>query len=96
MFPRCAALQTVSKAWLGKTSPGQDPAAAFAALQTAGPLGHYAYLRGHYHEVRQWMDAAVTGRGTEVPAGLRRRGSCKAAHRGNIRFTGTFGGPRAG
>jgi len=42
-----------------------------AALQIAGPLGHYAYLRGHYHEVRQWMDAAVTGRGTEVPAGLR-------------------------
>jgi predicted ATPase/DNA-binding SARP family transcriptional activator len=42
-----------------------------AALQIAGPLGHYAYLRGHYHEVRQWMDAAVTGRGSEVPAGLR-------------------------
>jgi predicted ATPase/DNA-binding SARP family transcriptional activator len=42
-----------------------------AALQIAGPLGHYAYLRGHYHEVRQWMDAAVTGRGAEVPAGLR-------------------------
>ncbi len=42
-----------------------------AALQIAGPLGHYAYLRGHYHEVRQWMDAAVTGRGTEVPAALR-------------------------
>jgi len=42
-----------------------------AALQIAGPLGHYAYLRGHYHEVRQWMDAAVTGQGTEVPAGLR-------------------------
>jgi predicted ATPase/DNA-binding SARP family transcriptional activator len=41
------------------------------ALQIAGPLGHYAYLRGHYHEVRQWMDAAVTGRGNEVPAGLR-------------------------
>jgi len=42
-----------------------------AALQIAGPLGHYAYLRGHYHEVRQWMDAAVTGRGDDVPAGLR-------------------------
>lgn len=42
-----------------------------AALQIAGPLGHYAYLRGHYHEIRQWMDAAVTGRGAEVPAGLR-------------------------
>jgi len=44
---------------------------AIAALQIAGPLGHYAYLRGHYHEVRQWMDAAVTRRGTEVPAVLR-------------------------
>ena len=41
------------------------------ALQIAGPLGHYAYLRGHYHEIRQWMDAAVTGRGDDVPAGLR-------------------------
>ncbi len=41
-----------------------------AALQIAGPLGRYAYLRGHYHEVRQWMDAAVTDRGTDVPAGL--------------------------
>lgn len=49
----------------------RQDADTIAALQIAGPLGHYAYLRGHYHEVRQWMDAAVTGRGTEVPAGLR-------------------------
>jgi predicted ATPase/DNA-binding SARP family transcriptional activator len=40
------------------------------ALQLAGPLGHYAYLRGHYHEVRQWMDAVVTGTGS-APASLR-------------------------
>ena len=33
---------------------------AVAALRIAGRLGHYAYLRGHYHEVREWMDAAVT------------------------------------
>src|SRR2546421_8114304 len=25
---------------------------AASALRIAGPLGHYAYLRGHYHEVR--------------------------------------------
>jgi hypothetical protein len=31
-----------------------------AALRIAGQLGRYAYLRGHYHEVRQWMDLAVT------------------------------------
>ncbi len=54
-----------------------------AALQIAGPLGHYAYLRGHYHEVRQWMDAAVTGRGTEVakPGCERRRSLAAAAWR---------------
>jgi predicted ATPase/DNA-binding SARP family transcriptional activator len=31
-----------------------------AALRIAGPLDRYAYLRGRYHEIRQWMDAAVT------------------------------------
>ena len=31
-----------------------------AALRIAGPLDRYAYLRGRYHEVRRWMDAAVT------------------------------------
>ena len=43
---------------------------AIAALRIAGPLGRYAYLRGHYHEVRQWMDAAVTD-GPHAPAALR-------------------------
>jgi len=31
-----------------------------AALRIAGSLDRFAYLRGHYHEVRQWMDEAVT------------------------------------
>src|SRR5580658_1828168 len=31
-----------------------------AALRIAGRLDRYAYLRGRYHEIRQWMDAAVT------------------------------------
>ena len=43
---------------------------AIAALRIAGPLGHYAYLRGHYQEVRQWMDAAVAD-GPHAPAALR-------------------------
>jgi len=32
---------------------------AVAALRIVGQLGRYAYLRGHYHEVREWMDRAV-------------------------------------
>jgi predicted ATPase/DNA-binding SARP family transcriptional activator len=43
---------------------------ANAALRIAGPLGRFAYLRGHYHEIREWMDAAVTA-GTHAPAALR-------------------------
>jgi predicted ATPase/DNA-binding SARP family transcriptional activator len=43
---------------------------ANAALRIAGPLGRYAYLRGHYHEIREWMDTAVTV-GTDAPAALR-------------------------
>ena len=43
---------------------------AVAALRIAGPLDRYAYLRGHYHEVRQWMDAAVTA-DPGAPAALR-------------------------
>jgi predicted ATPase/DNA-binding SARP family transcriptional activator len=43
---------------------------AVAALRLAAPLGRYAYLRGHYHEVRQWMDAAVTA-DPGAPAALR-------------------------
>ncbi len=41
-----------------------------AALRIAGPLGRFAYLRGHYHEIREWMDTAVTA-GTDTPAALR-------------------------
>ncbi len=43
---------------------------ANAALRIAGPLGRFAYLRGHYQEIREWMDAAVTA-GTDAPAALR-------------------------
>ncbi len=41
-----------------------------AALRLAGQLGRYAYLRGHYHEIRQWMDEAVLD-GADAPAALR-------------------------
>jgi len=41
-----------------------------AALRIAAPLDRYAYLRGQYHEIRQWMDAAVTA-GEDAPAALR-------------------------
>jgi predicted ATPase/DNA-binding SARP family transcriptional activator len=41
-----------------------------AALRIAGPLDRYAYLRGHYHEVREWMDTAVTC-GPDAAADLR-------------------------
>jgi predicted ATPase/DNA-binding SARP family transcriptional activator len=43
-----------------------------AALRIAGQLGRYAYLRGHYQEIRQWMDMAVTV-GSSAPAALRAR-----------------------
>ncbi len=43
---------------------------AVGALRIAAPLGRFAYLRGHYNEVRQWMDDAVTA-GDDAPAGLR-------------------------
>ena len=55
---------------------------AVAALRIAGPLGRYAYLRGHYHEIRQWMDLAVTA-GPTAPPELRARalfGSGRLAH----------------
>ncbi len=48
----------------------RDCGDANAALRIAGPLGRFAYLRGHYHEIRKWMDAAVTA-GTDAPAALR-------------------------
>jgi predicted ATPase/DNA-binding SARP family transcriptional activator len=41
-----------------------------AALRIAGALGRYAYLRGRYHEIRHWMDAAVTSY-PAAPADLR-------------------------
>jgi predicted ATPase/DNA-binding SARP family transcriptional activator len=43
---------------------------AMAALKIVGQLGRYAHLRGHYQEIRQWMDVAVTA-GATAPAGLR-------------------------
>jgi predicted ATPase/DNA-binding SARP family transcriptional activator len=55
---------------------------AVAALRIAGQLGRYAYLRGHYHEIRQWMDLAVAA-GPDAPPGLRARalfGSGRLAH----------------
>ncbi len=45
---------------------------AVGALRIAGQLGRYAYLRGHYQEIRQWMDLAVTA-GSTAPEGLRAR-----------------------
>jgi predicted ATPase/two-component SAPR family response regulator len=41
-----------------------------AALRIVGPLDRYAYLRGRYHEIRQWMDEAVTSY-PDAPAELR-------------------------
>ena len=41
-----------------------------AALRIAGRLDRYAYLRGRYHEIRQWMDATVTSY-PDAPAELR-------------------------
>ena len=55
---------------------------AVAALRIAGQLGRYAYLRGHYHEIRQWMDLAVAA-GPDAPPGLRAKalfGSGRLAH----------------
>jgi predicted ATPase/DNA-binding SARP family transcriptional activator len=45
---------------------------AVAALRIAGALGRYAYLRGRYQELRQWMDAAVTS-APDASAALRAR-----------------------
>ena len=55
---------------------------AVAALVIVGQLGRYAYLRGHYHEVREWMDQAVAD-GPATPARYRARalyGSGRLAH----------------
>jgi predicted ATPase/DNA-binding SARP family transcriptional activator len=48
----------------------QETGAELAALRLTGSLDRFAYLRGRYHEVRQWMDAAVTAY-PDAPAGLR-------------------------
>ncbi len=48
----------------------QESGDGVAALRIAGPLDRYAYLRGRYHEVRQWIDAAVTS-APGAPAALR-------------------------
>ena len=48
----------------------QEAGHPVASLRIAGPLDRYAYLRGRYHEVRQWMDAAVTSC-PDAPAALR-------------------------
>jgi predicted ATPase/DNA-binding SARP family transcriptional activator len=47
-----------------------DSGDANAALRIAGPLGRFAYLRGRYREIREWMDTAVTA-GADAPAALR-------------------------
>jgi len=61
-----AELPNLRKAFEAAQESG-DPA---AALRIAGPLDRYAYLRGRYAEIRQWMDAAVTSC-PDAPAGLR-------------------------
>ncbi len=45
----------------------QDPV---AALRIASSLYRYASLRGHYHEIRQWLDSAITSC-PDAPAELR-------------------------
>ena len=59
-------LPNLRKAFESATESGD----AGAALRIAGPLDRYAYLRGRYHEIRQWMDVAVTSY-PDAPAGLR-------------------------
>ncbi len=51
-----AELPNLRRAFEIAQEQGEVPA---AALRIAASLDRYAYLRGHYHEVRQWMDAAV-------------------------------------
>ena len=48
----------------------RDCGDADAALRIAGPLGRFAYLRGHYQEIREWMDTAVMA-GRDAPGTLR-------------------------
>ena len=56
---------------------------AVAALRIVGRLGRYACLRGHYREVREWMDRAVAA-GPAAPPEYRARalyGSGQLAYR---------------
>ena len=52
---------------------------ADTALRIAGPLGRFAYLRGHYQEIREWMDTAVTA-GPDAPAALRAKALLGSGH----------------
>ena len=54
------------------TDYARETGDAVAALRIVGQLGQYAYLRGHYNEVRQWMDLAVAA-GPTAPPPLRAR-----------------------
>ena len=51
-------------------APLQDTGDPVAPLRIAAPLHRYAYLRGRYHEIRQWLDEAVTS-SPDAPAALR-------------------------
>jgi predicted ATPase/DNA-binding SARP family transcriptional activator len=48
----------------------QESGDSLAVLRIAGALDRFAYLRGRYHEIRQWLDAAVTSY-PDAPAELR-------------------------
>ena len=54
------------------TEYARESGDAAAALRIVGQLGKYAYLRGHYNEIRQWMDLAVAA-GPTAPPRLRAR-----------------------
>jgi len=54
------------------TDYARETSDAVAALRIVGQLGKYAYLRGHYNEIRQWMDLAVAA-GPTAPPQLRAR-----------------------
>jgi predicted ATPase/DNA-binding SARP family transcriptional activator len=64
------------------TEYARESGDAVSGLRIAGQLGRYAYLRGHYQEVRQLMDQAVAG-GPAAPPQLRAKalyGSGRLAH----------------
>ena len=54
------------------TDYARETGDAVAALKIVGQLGKYAYLRGHYNEIRQWTDLAVAA-GPTAPPQLRAR-----------------------